>query len=420
MNLSYRNLWRTLLNQGLLSLMVIFLCSSLAGCSKTDLPAAETSISVIPEPTQTVTEVSPPLSIQALHRTLEQYQPQVTLLSPQPDEVLQDKTVTVEFNVENFPIFQDETFGLGPHLKVILDDEPSQRVYDIDRPLIFDNLGAGTHTLRMFAAYPWDESFKNEQAYTQTTFHLFTKTPDNNPDVSQPLLTLNSPQGTYGAEPVLLDFYLSNLPLEVDEIDDDIDDGESWQVEITINGERYLIDQWQPIYIEGVQPGQNWVQVRYLNQQGEPVKNVYNDTAKVFTYDPDLSNSLAQLFKGELPETQLQAIVDPDYTPVVEEADPLDEVVDSVEEVIEEEVIEIDTPEEIEEEVIENPEELEVEEEVVEDPEELEVSEEEEEVEAVITIPEETEVIPDLSEEEDIDVSPEAAPEDALDDNSFS
>jgi len=33
----------------------------------------------------------------------------------------------------------------------------------------------------------------------------FTKTPDNNPD-AEPLLTYSRPKGSYGAEPILLDF----------------------------------------------------------------------------------------------------------------------------------------------------------------------------------------------------------------------
>ena len=35
-------------------------------------------------------------------------------------------------------------------------------IYDISTPITFSNLDPGTHTLRVFATYPWDESYKND------------------------------------------------------------------------------------------------------------------------------------------------------------------------------------------------------------------------------------------------------------------
>ncbi len=400
MNLFSLNRWQTLLSKGLTSLIIFSLSLSLAGCGTQDLSEPDIPpVSRRSEPIQSVTEVSPPASLQALHRTLDQYQPEVTIITPQPDELLQDNSVTVELNVENFPIFQDETFGLGPHLQVILDNQLTQPVYDLEQPLIFENLKAGTHTLRVFAAYPWDESFKNEMAYAQTTFHLFTKTPNNNPDASQPLLTLNRPQGTYGAEPILLDFYLSNRPIDPESLEDDIDNGANWQVEIILNGERYVIDQWQPIYIEGVQVGKNWIQLQYLNQQGEPVDNVYNNIARAFTYDPDLTDSLSQVFNGEFSPAQLQGMVDPDYVPVVEEPEGLIEPpVSEEEDGAESDPLPLleDTPEA----TIETPEDVEVFSDTIE-PEEIEETVEAVEAPSDIIEPEETETVEELEASSD-------------------
>ncbi|MDP5339384.1 MAG: hypothetical protein NWQ28_12515, partial [Nodularia sp. (in: cyanobacteria)] len=77
-------------------------------------------------------EVSPPEVIQELRLTLENYRPQVTILSPQPDEVLQDSAVTVSFQVKDIPIFKDPELELGPHLHVILDNQPYIAVYDVN------------------------------------------------------------------------------------------------------------------------------------------------------------------------------------------------------------------------------------------------------------------------------------------------
>ena len=376
----FRHQWRTLANRGFTYLIIFSLGFNLVGCSTPDVSKVTPPSPTIPEPTLSITEVSPPVAVQKLHSELDQYQPQVTIVSPQPDEVLQDNTVNIQLDVQNLPIFQENTLGLGPHLQVILDNQPAQAIYDLEQPLTFEDLEPGTHTLRVFAAYPWDESYKNEAAYDQTVFHLFTRTPSNNPNLSQPLLTLNQPTKTYGAEPILLDFYLSRPTIVAANSEEGVEDRPDWQIQMTLNGERFLIDQWQPIYIKGVKSGKNWIQLQYLDSQGQPLNNVYNNSAKVFTYNPDVSNSLSQLFKGELSASQLQAIVDPDYiseisTPVpeaeeleepiepsvleenyLEESEPIseestispvediiDETEDSVEEIIEEEAIEEDS-----------------------------------------------------------------------------
>ena len=115
---------------------------------------------------------------------------------------------------------------------------------------------------------PWGESFKNEAAFAQTTFHVFAKTGANAPDPAQPLLTYSEPQGTYGAEPILLDFYLTNAPLHMIAQESSEDDLADWRVRCTVNGQSFLFEQWQPIYLKGFKPGQNWVQLTLVDEQG--------------------------------------------------------------------------------------------------------------------------------------------------------
>lgn len=259
-----------------------------------------------------ISEVSPPEAIQQLRQALEIYQPQVKVLSPQPDEVLQDDTVTARFEVKDLPIFKSE-LDLGPHLHVILDNQPYTAVYDLDKPLVLSDLPPGTHTLRAFASRPWHESFKNEGAYAQTTFHVFTKTDDNNPDPAQPLLTYSRPKGSYGAEPILLDFYLTNAPLHLVAQENPQDEITDWRIRCTINGSSFVIDRWEPIYLKGFKQGKNWVQLEFLNEKGDPVKNVFNNTVRVITYEPQGKDTLSKLIRGELSADAARGIVDP-YT----------------------------------------------------------------------------------------------------------
>lgn len=303
-------------------LTVAVLVSGLVSCRNSVQGSSASRLETKPSkteqaaPTQLVgqlSEVAPPLVIQQLNQSLEAYQPQVAIASPGADEVLQDTTLNVRFQVQDLPLFQDPDLEMGPHLHVILDNQPYQAVYDINQPLVLEDLSPGTHTLRVFASRPWHESFKNEGAYAQTTFHVFTKTTDNNPDPLLPLLTYSRPKGSYGAEPILLDFYLTNAPLHLvaqESADDDIAD---WRIRVTVNGQSFVLDRWQPIYLKGFKPGKNWVRLEFLDEQGNPVKNVFNDTVRLINYESKGKDSLSKLVRGELSLESTRRIVDPNY-----------------------------------------------------------------------------------------------------------
>jgi len=261
-----------------------------------------------------ITEVSPPNVIQQLRSTLDSsYQPQVTILSPQKEEVLEVPNVKVQIEVKDYKIFQEAELGLGPHLELIVDNQPKQTIYSTTDPIILENLTPGTHTLRVFAVTPWGESWKNEGAYTETTFHLYSKTNENSPVPSQPVLTYNEPQGNYGAEPILLDFYLSNAPLHVIAEENKEDKIEDWRIKVTVNGESFYLDRWEPIYLKGFKKGQNWVQIEYINEKGISINNAFNNTVRVITYQPDDNDSLAKLIQDQIPLDLARAIIDPDY-----------------------------------------------------------------------------------------------------------
>lgn len=258
-----------------------------------------------------ISEVSPPAAVQQLHQLLENRQPQVTILNPQPDEIFQDETINVHFQVQDLPVFKNQELNLGPHLNVILDNEPYINIYNLNEPLVLTNLSPGTHTLRVFAVYPWEESFKNEGAYAQTTFHIFAKNQNNAPAPEKPLLTYNTPQGSYGAQPILLDFFLSNAPLHMIAQADPQDDVTDWRIRCTVNGESFIIDRWQPLYLEGFKPGRNWVQLEFLDEQGNLLPNAFNNTIRVISYEPTAEDTLSKLMSGQLSATQARGIVDP-------------------------------------------------------------------------------------------------------------
>jgi len=269
-----------------------------------------------------ISEVSPPEVIQELRAVLEQYEPQVTIVSPRPSEVLQDDTISVRLQVKDLPLFKDEKLGLGTHLHLFLDSQPYQAVYDVSQPIVLKDLSPGTHTIRAFASRPWHESFKNEGSYAQTTFHVFTKTPDNNPNSELPLLTYSRPQGVYGAEPIMLDFFLTNAPLHIVAQEDEKDDVADWRIKVMVNGSEFVLDRWQPLYLKGFTPGKNWVQLEYIDEKGNPIQNVYNNLARSVTYTPNGNDTLSKLVRDELSFAQARSIVDPNYNAEIPEPSP--------------------------------------------------------------------------------------------------
>jgi hypothetical protein len=304
--------WRNIPWKKLSSLvMAIARCIYLPACGGDNKPVSKAPDKKVVSSIN-IPEVSPPKEIQRLSRLLDRYTPQVSIISPKPDEVLNDTQVSVKFDVKNLPIFKNADFGLGPHIHVTLDNQEYKAIYDLNQTATFDRLSAGTHTIRAFASRPWHESFKNQGAYAQTTFNVLTKTGENTPEAKTPLLTYSRPVGTYGAEPIMLDFYLQNAPLHLLGKDDEVID--DWQVRATVDGQSFTFDRWEPIYLKGFKTGQNWVKLELLEPDGDAIANVFNSTAHVINYQPNGTDTLARLVRGEKIDN-IEAIVNPDYVP---------------------------------------------------------------------------------------------------------
>ena len=289
-------------------LLVICLSLSLFGCGKISLsdrieisPPSITKGVIATTTTDKLSEVAPPQVIQKLGKSLEKYRPQVSILNPKREKTYNENKIEVRLKVKNLPIFKNEEFGLGPHLHLILDNEPYQAIYDTEQPFVLENLAPGTHTLRVFASRPWHESFKNKEAYAQTTFHILTKTNKNNPDSNLPLLAYSRPQGTYSAEPIMLDFYLNQAAQKG--LNDE-------QIRVTVNGESFIVDDWRPLYIEGFKRGNNWVRLEFLDREGNQIENVFNNTIRLIAYNPEKKDTLAKLVTGELSEEEVRGIVE--------------------------------------------------------------------------------------------------------------
>ncbi len=317
---------------GVQLLICLLLGWSLIGCASQSRQVRLVELPNIPGDRQVrrlsgpISEVAPPAVFSDLAKLLPDQQPQVAIAAPKQDQVIEDTHIDVQLNLQNFSIYKDENTELGPHIQIVLDNQPARSIYSLENNLedmlTFDDLAPGSHTLRAIAVQPWGESFKNETAYAQTTFHVFAKTGENTPNPDLPLLTFIEPQGTVNAEPMLLDFYLTNAPLHFLAQENAEDELPDWKIRGTVNGRSFVFDQWRPIYLKGFEPGKNWIQLTLIDDQGDPIENAFNSTVKVIDYDPTRSGALAKLVRGELPLQQAGQIIDPTYQPPAEEVVP--------------------------------------------------------------------------------------------------
>ena len=302
---------------GMIAIAFVFLLSACGG----DKPTTAKSKAPVG-----MSEVSPPAEIMRLSRFFDRYEPQIKIISPTPDQVITDNKVAVSFEIKDLPVFKSD-LGLGPHIHVILDNQEYRPLYNSSDTITFDSLTPGTHTLRVFASRPWHESFKNEGAYAQVTFHAFAKTGENTPSPQSPLLTYSRPVGSYGAEPIMLDFYLKNAPLHLAALEDaGVTD---WQIRATVNGKSFLLENWQPIYLTGFKPGTNWVSLEFLDAQGNPILNQFNSTAHLIEYQPGGQDTLSRLMRGEV-IADIESIIDPTYVAKKPEPEAIPESIEPV------------------------------------------------------------------------------------------
>ena len=327
--------------------LLLFCLSCLFGCGQVDIVNSFGSDRLsLKTSDSNLAETPTPKIITELNRQLEQYNPQVKIIAPRQERVFPSTDISVELEVAKLPVFQDAKLKLGNHLDLILDNEPAKSIYDVTKPIVLKNLTPGTHTIRVFASRPWGESYKNEGAYAQTTFSVLTETNDNRPDRNLPLLTYNNPTGTYGAEPVLLDFYLTNAPLHsVAKSEPNLLD---WKIKTTVNGDSFFLENWQPVYLTGLNPGENWIQLELIDEAGNNIENTYNNTVRVINYDSQQSDTLSQLMSDTIALAEAQPLIEQNYyiQPVDEPEilEPTIKLEEPEDEKIEDEELKIDKP----------------------------------------------------------------------------
>jgi hypothetical protein len=287
-----------------LASLLLALVLIMTACSAANDNAHTTATTnVTPSPTQILTVVPRPKSVDdlALKYAVDGDDNLVLkILSPTPDAVV-NNPVLVNLGVDK-KIDGPMRYASGQPLPAVeapvdfwvavtLDGKLCQPHMEPRGFLELRNLQPGQHTLHAFILRATGESYKNPEAFQAVNFSVggsdLRPQPTQNPDsakrahyqcegsaarlppinLSEPGLIVNWPSPLVELrDPIMLDFWLVNAKLK--------GDGGEHRVRYFIDDDdaRY-IDKWKPIWLSGWIPGKHSVRVELLGADQYPVPN---------------------------------------------------------------------------------------------------------------------------------------------------
>ena len=265
---------------GLLMAMLLITGMPVAGLALPTWPLQrgsnqDTSLSS-QSPSGRLQEVAPPGAVQQLREKLQRYQPNLRLVSPTDDSVINADSVDLVLDVRDWPVSRDIELGLGPHVVVQIDNQPPRQLDELDGNRVrlrIDGLSAGSHRFSAWAAYPWGEAIKTPGANLQGRFHLWQRVEGTQPEDDAPWLIPVTSSASPALQPLLLDWIIWNAPLQ------NLRDGDGrWRLRLSVDGDSFLVDQQEALWLKGSPSSSgNLVQMELLNGVGEPITPEFNN-----------------------------------------------------------------------------------------------------------------------------------------------
>ena len=265
---------------GLLMAMLLITGMPVAGLALPTWPLQrgsnqDTSLSS-QSPSGRLQEVAPPGAVQQLREKLQRYQPNLRLVSPTDDSVINADRVDLVLDVRDWPVSRDIELGLGPHVVVQIDNQPPRQLDELDGNRVrlrIDGLSAGSHRFSAWAAYPWGEAIKTPGANLQGRFHLWQRVEGTQPEDDAPWLVPVTSSASPALQPLLLDWIIWNAPLQ------NLRDGDGrWRLRLSVDGDSFLVDQQEALWLKGSPSSSgNLVQMELLNGVGETIAPEFNN-----------------------------------------------------------------------------------------------------------------------------------------------
>lgn len=160
----------------------------------------------------------------------------------------------------------------GQHIHFIVNNGPYSAHY---MPGISNTLDAGNYVVLSFLSRSYHESVKSEGAYYVENLTVGDVEADP-ADLSAPHLFYSRPKGTYAGadtEKLMLDFYLLNTTISP----------EGNKVKATVNGTEFMIDEWAPYYIEGLDKGKVTIKLELIDKEGKLIPGPFNSVTREVT-----------------------------------------------------------------------------------------------------------------------------------------
>lgn len=190
---------------------------------------------------------------------------------------------TFSFNVDNYELgiqtpktldFNLANSAKGQHIHFIVNNGPYSAHYNDNFETKLNNKN---NLILAFLSRSYHESVKNNDAF------VLTQTGEENQiDLSSEFLFYSRPKGVYKGDDtkkLLFDFYLVNTDLSPN----------GNNVKLTIkektNIHQFLIDSWEPYYIEGLQKGEVSFKIELINKNGKAIETPFNPSERVITLE---------------------------------------------------------------------------------------------------------------------------------------
>ncbi|MBK8443515.1 MAG: phosphopeptide-binding protein [Sphingobacteriales bacterium] len=264
----------------LLSLSIVFFLGACKQSGGENAQNTETTAPAAPKPiTLSPVSGSPEFSNAA-----------IALQSPKSGAAAEAGKVAFDFDVKNYQLGSQtpdaaqkmcSNSDKGQHIHLILNNQPYDAYYtDTMSKVLEPNYYVGL----AFLSRSYHESIKNKEAYQLFDFTVGkpAEGASSKTDLKAPHLFYSRPKGNYvgkgNIEKILLDFYLTNCDLSND----------GYKVRATINGTQFLLNQWQPYFIENLPIGDNTIKLELLDKTGNLVPSPFNPVErKIGVYEQE-------------------------------------------------------------------------------------------------------------------------------------
>ncbi len=267
------------------SLLTLAICSSLLfSCKENDKANEVDEKNMTEEEVEMEEKTSGSITLTKLTDSPAYETASLELTSPDTSGELPSGEIDFNFEVKNYELGAQTdspntkrlaNSGKGQHIHFILNNQPYSAHYE---SAFAKAIPDGTHHLVAFLSRSYHESVKNENSMVVKKITVGKDDAQDDPafDVNKPTLIYSRPKGEYkgkDTENILLDFFVLNTELS--------EDGN--KVRANINGEEFMITEWAPHVINGLEMGEVKIMLELIDANGNTIEGPFNQVTRTIT-----------------------------------------------------------------------------------------------------------------------------------------